>query len=371
MPAEHAWSLCNHAGNAVAELVTASGRTITYTRNSYASAELTISHHDAAADAFFTALAAGWPQLKVWRRAESASSSTLIFRGWLAPFTEALEESALITLSFRSPFARLLGESPERGRETSETFTAEDAGTIATSLIDAANTDGTTGLATTGVVQTTVDRDRTYQRANVGEAIQNLTRVIDGGDFSETFLTGTDLAEFNWYGTLGDDKPSVRFEYGEDTLNNVRSVARTTQPPINRATVLGANGLVGTAENTASIAAYGLWPVQVSQSDVVEQTTLDEKAEALLRPTPVKTVAWVPEYGLANCPKPIDDFFIGDSGRLFGHRGAFTEDVTMRVNSMTIAVDENGREAAEIADPQGTEDDVLESSIDTEVVTDG
>jgi hypothetical protein len=98
------------------------------------------------------------------------------------------------------------------------------------------------------------------------------------------------------YAAQGSDRTStVQFQYGPGTLANCRSVNRQTEPPINTARVIGANGLVGLKTDAGSIATYGEMWVQESASDVSEQTTLDDKAQALLRPDPIKVVSFTPD----------------------------------------------------------------------------
>jgi len=369
--AEHSWQIADGAGTALAELTTAAGKTLSVVRDHFVECQAVISHHDAAASLLLDALSTGIPQLRVYRRSAGAASATLIFRGNLAPFTEDVEESALLSLVFRSPFARLLGDGSDRGRFTGEVFErfATDAGQIAFDLLDFTNTEGDTGLGE-GTRDVTVSRDRAYQYANIGEAIVDLSRVADGFDFSETFIeSGATLANLNIHASLGDDRPDAKFEYGETTLNNVRALSRTQQPPINAVRVLGANGLVGTAEHAVSIDTYDLWPLQASASDIDIQSALDEKAEALLRPNWIKTVDFTPEYGLANCPQPFDDFDVGDTVRFFARREALAEDVAVRVNGLTIVVDENGYEVTEIQDPLTPDEEAfIRANLSLEVV---
>lgn len=365
------WELAAN-GLRLCELTTASGKTLEFTRNSYAEAQCTISHQDTAAQLLLDALATCIPTLRVWRFVPPFTApGSLVFNGYLAPFGESSEEESTLGLVFRSPFARYLGDGQDRGRFTaaSVAFAATDAGQIAKSLLTTANTDSYAGLATTGTIEATVTRDRTYQFSNVGQAIINLTNVQSGFDFAETFMdSGTTLAEFSVHATLDSSRPNAKFEYGADTLNNVRSMTRTTQPPINVAVVLGANGLSGTATDAGSVATYGKWYVQQSASDVTEQATLDAKAQALLRPAPVKTITFVPEYALESCPQPWDDFWIGSAVPFFARRYALSENTTVRINGARVVVDENGFEATEISDPLTPEDEAgIKAALSVEV----
>lgn len=378
------WELADSAGVRLGELTTAAGKTLSYTRNGVAEASYVVSHEDDSAALLLDALAVGIPSLKIWRYSPSTVDQAaggagvyqpgrLVFNGYLAPFSEGSEETSLLTAVFRSPFGRLLGDGPNRGRFTdlSVTFAAIDAGQIAKSLIDTTNVDSFTGLATSGgTIAATMARDRTYQSGNVGELIVNLTNVIDGFDFEERFVDGgTTKALFNVYASLDESRPLARFEYGADTISNVRSMGRMTQAPINDVTVLGANGLFGHDEDAGSKTAYGWWPAQISASDVTEQSTLDDKASALLRPGPIKTVTFTPEYALESCPQPWDDFWIGSEVPFFARRGALFEDVSVRINAAKVVVDENGFEATEIDNPLTPGDEAaIKASLSVEVV---
>jgi hypothetical protein len=356
-----AWSflLADQFGSGLAELATGAGRSLTFTRNAYPEATVTLSHDDDAASKFFAALSGGIPTLRAYR------DGVLRFHGEFAPSTEDLEEDAHLSLLFRGPFARLIGYGQSRGRFTaaSRIFTATDAGQIAKTLIDEATG---SGVATTGTIQASKTRDRTYQYANIGEAITNLTRVLDGFDFEVTPIeyTAGKIGQLTVYASQGSNLSStVRFQYGPQTLANVRSVSRQIEPPINYARVLGANGLPAVKQDAGSIATYGYWIVQESMSDVSEQTTIDDKAQALLRPNPIKVVAFSPDPTLA--PAPWDDYWLGDTVSFFGRRGAFSEDVTARINKITVVIDDEGNEAAQVEQP-GTDGDKITSGVEVE-----
>jgi hypothetical protein len=379
--------LADRQGSTLAELTTAAGKTLTFRRNACAEVQLTMSHEDDAAALLWEAVrSTGVPTLRAYR------DGILRFNGHLAPFGEDAEEQSLLTPVFRSPFGRLIGEGSNRGRFTDNFIeaTAQDAGAIATGLIDLYGGTGTPGDTSAiftnadgpvviaeddfcglgiGDVEATKVRDRQYQYANVGEAIVNLTNVDGGFDFVERYVDdGATMALFDVLARQGADMPAARFEYGPGTLANVRHIARTTEPPVNKVRVLGGSGLVAEASNDDSIAKYGVYFAQESQTDVMEQTTLDDKAIALLRPNPVKTVQFYPDFGLDACPKPWDDFWISDRVPFYARRGAFLEDVAVKINSVIVTVDENDNEAPEIPDPTTPDEDAtLRASLAVEV----
>jgi hypothetical protein len=356
------WSflLADHAGNALAELSTATGRVLTFARNGVPEARMTISHDDDAAGLLLDALNNGIPTLRAYR------DGVLRFHGYLAPFSEELEEDAKLNLVFRGPFSRLLGDGTGRGRFVTASYSSLDAGQIAKQLIDAAQAGGTAGVATNGSIEATKTRDRTYENVNVGEAVVNLTNVLDGFDFEVVpieFASGS-IGQFVVYASQGMVQPQARFEYGPDTMRNVRKVSRQMQPPVNTARVFG-NGSSVVRTDAASILAFGVWEMQESLADVSELATLHDRAEAMLRPQWIRVVSFTPEPVLA--PAPWDDYWLGDTVSFYGWRGAFEEATSSRISKITVVVDDEGNESSEVEDP-GFAGARLESRVETEVV---
>lgn len=360
--------LCNAAGSTLAELTTASGKTVVYKRNSYAEARLTISHEDVAATLLWDALrTTGIPRLKAYRRSFGLAA-VKVFDGWLAPFQESAEEAATMALVFRSPFWRLYGDGSASGRFLSAalSYTAIDAGQIAKGLIDAT---AYTGLATTGTIAATVARDRSYAiGANIGQSVANLTNINGGFDFIERYAD-SGMAVFDVVATAGTDKSAtVRFQYGRDTMANVRQMDRIVTSPVNVAQVTGGVNLVSTQVHAASRTKYGDWPTLRSYPDIIEQATLDARATALLRPEPVRLIRFSPEPALA--PRPLEAFDLGDTVSFLARRSALTESVSVRVNGFTIVVDEQGREVYEIEDPAAPDEDAtMQASMSVEAIT--
>lgn len=506
MSAQWTFVLTDASGNALAELSTASGRTVAFKRNSYAEVNLTLSHEDDAASLLFSALGnTGVPRLKAYRRGSNDPTSqpaSLRFRGPLVGLQETSEETSLLTATFRSPFNVLVGDGDKSGRFLTSQFPTVydgfDAGTIANALVDTANRDSPTGLATDpGLVVATTARSATYPTGqNIGSAIMNLSALLDGFDFYETFVdtgattrtpngdgplnvgasnffnttpwgapsgtyyyvvtailgtgethasnevsvvmtagssesvdvfwdsvvgatsyrlyrasspggetvspallatvspvgsgqqnyldTGTAAsvgavtsslgpvwfpdAFLNIVPSMGQAQPNARFEYGPTTLSNVLSMGRTTTNPLNTLFVTGGNGLTSTYSDATSVGKYGQWWGHYDFPDVIDQDTLDAKARALCRPNPVKTLTLVPELGLDNCPKPFDDWGLGDTVSFLASRGALSENTTLRINGFTVPVDENGLETVSVDDPtQPEEDAVLMAQLTAEV----
>lgn len=351
---EYNFVLCNLAGAAQADITNAAGKQITYTRNSYHEAKLTLSHLDTSAAIFEALRRTEMPTLKVYR------NGVLCFCGGLAPYGDAYDGSpgnGLLNLVFRSPFSRLLGFGAGNGPLllTPTMFNNVGQTTIASSLLATANTNWATPLALGTVTATGVNRTVTWPAgANVGQCILDLANTVGGLEFFDNCAG----ASFSTQGqldiatTIGVDRSGAKFEYGPTTLANISSLSRTVTPPVNTCYAIGADGTVVTVTDAASQAIFG-WLVQSEvRADIVDTTLLTNRASALLRPKWSRIVQFTPDPALA--PRPFDDYNIGDTVRFLARDGSLTDGDTtpVRVNAFTVVVDDNGNEAASISDPQ-------------------
>jgi hypothetical protein len=381
MSAEWELLLCDGLGNPLAELTRANGRQITFKRNAYSEAQFQLSHQAPEAELLLNAVEAGpLPTLRAYRRSAGATSSTLRFNGCLAPFTEDLDVVGNLTATFRSPFSRLIGDgSSGSGRYTDQSIWAEEkiADKIAESLIllyggagIIGNTDPVFGIKyaetsfaglAIGTIASTVARTQNYLYANVGQEITNLSLAEGGYDFDETPVEqGTTLALFNTYASQGILRPNALLQYGPSTLANLSKVTRNTGNPITFVRLIGPEGLVAEKEDTAASAKFGRYYYEEQATEVNNLTTLEKRASALLRTHPVRTYALTPELALDNCPKPWDDFWLGDTLPLYGKLGGFLMNDEVRINEIAIVIDDNGFETAAIPDPYGAgETDLL------------
>lgn len=345
--------LADQAGATIADAGTGQQRVFTFTRNTPAQVQIGFDvETDAAARLTDTLLNGGIPRLRGWR------DGTLRFHESWAPMSEdaTVDQVQLAACTFQGadgilvqryvdpPFVTLFGGTV--------TFTQVDAGQIWWSLIDTTNQDSPTGIGQ-GSIEATMLRDRTYDLGKqLLEAGQELTGVIDGFDYEIAPVwdpaTPDVLGELNVYASQGSDRTTdVLFEYGPQTLGNVQTFGRQWQLPVNRAFVLGANGLVGVAEDTASQDKYGLYVGQDQQLDVSEQATLDAKAQAMLRPDPVRVVSFTPSPTAV--PQPWDDYWLGDTVTVRARSGSITEDVAVRLNQIVVTLDEEDNESVTLA----------------------
>lgn len=323
---------------------------LTYGRNQAAKCEITLPDIEAEqATLLVAALTSGMPRMRVWRWAEGADEGTLVLNAVWMPMQEHAEDgeqtAGTVAATFRDPFALL----EQRYTSFNHTASGLDASEIAWGLINTTNVlEGDTGILA-WIFEDTVDRDRTYDDKQIAEAVTQLTEVQGGFDFEMAPVDeGTTIAHFNTFVRQGLDRSAgagaVVFEYGPGTAGNVRSVDRETRSPVNKALVIGAEGLRAEKSDAASIAKYGTYKVVDQAIDVIEQATLDDKAQALLRPDPVRVVAFTPDPEAA--PQPWDDYWIGDTVRFYANHGSLSLDVNVRVNGIEVSVDEDGNVAS-------------------------
>lgn len=377
MSAEWQFVLCKADGTVQTDVSAAAGKSIAFTRSSFHEARLTLSLEDAAAATVWSLLLNdGVPSLKAYR------DGVLRFNGYLAPFQETAEDAATMALVFRSPFARLLGDGPGTGRAVSTLgkfeVTALDQAQAIDNLATAAQATAPANLATSVVTSSATTRNILCENGkNYGEAIQDLCKLDGGPEFLDAARdvagAGTEYGRLECANTVGVNRPAARFEYGPETLANVRSVQRSVSTFVTRAYVFGA-GYVGTSTNAAAYAKWGEWCAYESRPDIVDQTTADNRAAALLRPltgatgSPSQVIQFSPDPVLA--PQPFVEWYLGDTVQFFARRGAMLINTPVRVNSFTVVVDENGREAFEIPDPQIPDESAwLRSSVAVEVTT--
>lgn len=365
---EWSWVLADRIGNPLCDLTSAHGKSLTFKRNYYSEASCSISHTDEAASVLLEYLDESIPTLLAYRKGEDDASSIIRFRGHLAPFTETLDENGgVMNLTFRSPLGRWFGDGPGRGHYFSADtiFTGYEQGELALTFVDLQGPYVGLARGTNTVAPLAILRTRYYSYANYGEALLNLSQMSDGFDFEEvpTDVLGplepsgtfsiSPMAYLNVMASQGGDLSStVKFEYGSETLNNVRSVERHTSAPLNAVQTLGVNGLLRGSADNDSESQYGVYKLLAEFPDISDTNDLARHADALKRSRPVKTITFAPDSRLA--PKPWDDYWLGDTVSFYGRQDSFVEDVQARVNSITVAIDEGGIETFEIPSEEDT-----------------
>ena len=235
------------------------------------------------------------------------------------------------------------------------TYTQVDAGDIAADLVDLANQAWPTGLGM-GTVDTTVNRDRTYEEdKNVGEAITQLAEVEGGFEFRvDAFLSGSQMGKLEIRDSTGwTDQPDVHFAFGTGVYDNLAGYQISEELPRNAVTGIGREGAALAGEDLRiletvpeSIALRGRWDWKVEHTDVTTRETIQDHARAAFEgdPYPVYSVKPAAPTELSDstyAPQLWTDFDVGDTVRM-----TITEEdvnnLTMKVMSATVAVSDDG-----------------------------
>ncbi len=210
------------------------------------------------------------------------SANVKIFAGYVAEAQFDVGENSSGTISvIAKGFFSLL---EKRFTDGEEIYTSEDSGDIAWDLIldSQALTYGDFGI-TRGVHPTTKDRDRTFRYKNIAEAIKKMSadEVKDGYDFDINTLK-----QFNIYYPKGTE----RYIYLEEGFNIDSYTIRKTfiDGMINQVIVTGSgddatNQLVVTRDSDVGYkSAFFLLQDVLSEPDIIETTTLNDKGDAVL-----------------------------------------------------------------------------------------
>lgn len=208
-----------------------------------------------------------------------------------------------------------------------ETYTDEDAGQIANQLHD-----NWYGIET-GVIEPTVNRDRTYKNDNVLESLINLSNVINGFDFELT-----DLNTFNVYASQGIDRTdSVVLEWGRNIES--ATIEEDFSRVVTKAIVVGqdedGNVLRYDEDDPVLIELYNTREGLRTEFNISEQQTFIDKAQAMIRKygTPLMKL----DLNLSRAQTPsIEDFALGDRITVKINNGVYDIDETYRIFEWTL-----------------------------------
>lgn len=223
-------------------------------------------------------------------------------------------------------------------------FTNVDAGEIAWTLIDEtqSQTNGDFGI-TEGSIEATMDRDRSYYNDNVMEKIIQLANVLSGFDFEIT-----NDRVFNVYSVMGDDKTDeIIFEYGRNMES--AKVFEDFTSPVNRGIVIGQStddleNLIRVERNDTGLQAINkVREGLLSEMDVSETDTMEEKGDALIRKYGTTLIKI--DINLASVLTPnITQFGLGDSITLIIQNGVYDINEQFRVFEWQVTFDDNNVE---------------------------
>lgn len=224
-----------------------------------------------------------------------------------------------------------------------KTYASTDTGAIAWDLIDTTQnlTDGDLGI-TQGSIETTQDRDRTYENKNILDALVALTEIRNGID-----LEVDDSKVFNVWGTRGVDRTNTTvFEYGTNILS--ANIDQDFTKPANEIIALGSG--VGAAQLRVTATDTGLRSInklrqqRVAFTDVKESATLTGKAEEFLRINKQSILSIEFEQVPGTQPS-FGSIGLGDSIQMRISRDSYEIDQAFRVYGWNVSVGQDGRES--------------------------
>jgi uncharacterized protein YbjQ (UPF0145 family) len=207
----------------------------------------------------------------------------LIYSGFVDEMqtNSGMEDSGTVSITSKGFFSLL----HKRITSVLRTYSAQDAGDIAWDLINYTQglTYGALGI-TRGVHPATINRDRTYRFEYIDTAIEGLSNknILNGFDFEIT-----NEKVFNiFYPEKGDFRSNIIIEYGHN-IDGYQITENGLTGLVNQAVVIGENfgddivSVTRDAENDYK-AAYGLLQETVSEKDVQEAATLQDKGDKFL-----------------------------------------------------------------------------------------
>lgn len=221
------------------------------------------------------------------------------------------------------------------------TYTATDAGSIASSLLADANGQSPT-LITLGSVETSQIRTRSYKKyQNIGQEIKGLSDIEAGYDLDINPST----RKLNIYAER-KTITNVVFEYQSNLSSISRSIDGSTLT--NKIWVLG-KGLTGTATDFSSVDNYGLYEENTSLSEISDSTIIGAfcNAEIAIKKTPREIVNFTPFPWTEtnNVPRIFEDYTIGDVVYVTAKYGTVQiERKACRVFGATINITNEGNE---------------------------
>lgn len=223
-----------------------------------------------------------------------------------------------------------------------------DQARIAWDLIDYTQNKpgGDLGIRRAGVQSTGVDRDRTYhafERKPIGEALQQLSAVRDGFDFTIT----PDKTWTIFYPERGQRTDNV-FEYEKNIGGYSYDVDASEMA--NEISLIGGgqdeDTMVAVAQSSSSLDDYGLFQAAIAWKDVRHISTLRMHAreELRLRQLPRQQ----PQIDFQGDDPPYGGFGVGDYSRLVIHDGYFDVDDQFRIIALTTQLSDEGRESVQV-----------------------
>jgi hypothetical protein len=329
------------------DLSTATDRTVTWRLTGNSEASFQIGTSDLG-----TTQAAGLNELitDLWINWNGAP----LFRGRIGGTSDTADANGMVS-SFGAADYRAILQRRILYEGNTISYLSQDQSAIAWGLVSTTQgmNGGDLGIVR-GIGQTTgVVRDRSdYQYGDsIGQALDNLSQVIDGFDYDfEPNAVDASLAFNVYYPARGVDKGSV-LDYGGRVTDFTRQVDPATYGNAVRATggeVSDSNG--NNPKQIASVFAIsptvdtdptGRWDLQFSEQSITVPDTLRAKAVATLRAGLIVQPSWQVTLGPGTWGGPVDDFWLGDQVILTASIGRLNVVESLRVVEIGLSLSED------------------------------
>jgi hypothetical protein len=301
---------------------------------------------DERALTLITQVAGATPRLYAYR------DGVLKFAGFLTSVEQTADNEAQLTATFEDGLALLRYRI---SRADVEYYTQNSASIIGStsavgafpSLLTQANENTASGLVAGTITATTVTLDSLLiSREVILDRVLEISKMTGGPDLRvNPQAQGSALATLDVGPLYTSTTPTNYFGYGPGTAVNVLSVSQQITPPQTRVLVIG-NEVESWSSVTADITnaetGVGRWEAVEQRSDLQSTTDCQNTADALVRTGWTQTISFTPDPAIA--PVPLQDYNLGDPVRLTVFRGSIAADATVRVNKISVTIDNSGVE---------------------------
>jgi hypothetical protein len=301
---------------------------------------------DERALTLITQVAGATPRLYAYR------DGVLKFAGFLTSVEQTADNEAQLTATFEDGLALLRYRI---SRADVEYYTQNSASIIGStsavgafpSLLTQANENTASGLVAGTITATTVTLDSLLiSREVILDRVLEISKMTGGPDLRvNPQAQGSALATLDVGPLYTSTTPTNYFGYGPGTAVNVLSVSQQITPPQTRVLVIG-NEVESWSSVTADITnaetGVGRWEAVEQRSDLQSITDCQNTADALVRTGWTQTISFTPDPAIA--PVPLQDYNLGDPVRLTVFRGSIAADATVRVNKISVTIDNSGVE---------------------------
>lgn len=232
----------------------------------------------------------------------------------------------------------------------SESFTATNGGTIASTLITEtqALTNGDYGI-TIGSIASTGNHDKTYSETNIKDAIQALSKLVNNPfDFEFTYNK-----TFNTYASLGSNRPDIVFEWPNNIIDF--GLPEDGTGTANQVTAYG-QGFGEQARTAVEVNNAGSQLTYKLRQKKIISDGVDDSNGGITNAANSELAAWAFPYELptlivdGNRAPFVTDYGVGDRVKVVVRGHPILEHVNglYRIEKRIIDIDDNDNETVEL-----------------------